>query len=64
MRVTSGSFLGFTGGTDFEGSGTESRMFGSGANDGSVSMEGEISDSCCANCQKKMLPNTQSIEGL
>ena len=59
MRVTFRGFLGFTGGTDFESSGTESRMFGSGADDGSVSMEGEISDSCCDSCRKKMLPNTQ-----
>ena len=42
----------------------QSRSFGSGANDRSVSMEGELLDSCCDGCQKKMLPNTQSIEGL
>src|SRR5882672_7715277 len=61
MRVTLGGFRGFTGGTDFGSSGTE---FGRGADDGNVSTEGDVLDSCCDGCRKKMLPNTQSIEGL
>ena len=28
------------------------------------SLEGELLDLCCNSFQKKMLPNTQSIEGL
>src|SRR5882724_4766342 len=48
----------------FRGSGTESGGFGRGADDGSVSTEGELLDSCCDGCRKKMLPNTQSIKGL
>src|SRR5882724_2123231 len=64
MRVTLGGFLGSTGGTNFGMSGTESRSFGRGADDGNVSTEGELLDSCCDGCRKKMLPNTQSIEGL
>ena len=64
MRVTLGGFRGFTGGTDFGSSGTESGGFGRGADDGSVSTEGDVLDSCCDGCRKKMLPNTQSIEGL
>src|SRR5882672_4010407 len=64
MRVTLGGFHGFTGGTDFGSSGTESGRFGGGADDGNVSTEGDILDLCCDGCQKKMLPNTQSIEGL
>src|SRR5882672_4885507 len=64
MRVTLGGFHGFTGGTDFGSFGTESRRFGRGADNGSVSTEGDILDSCCDGCQKKMFPNTQSIEGL
>ena len=64
MRVTLGDFHGVTGRTGFRRSGTESGSFGSGADNGSVSTEGEFLDSCCGSCQKKMLPNTQSIEGL
>ena len=64
MRVTLGGFCGVTSGTGFGISGTESGGFGSGANDRSVSIEGELLDSCCDGYQKKMLPNTQSIEGL
>ena len=64
MRVTLGGFHGFTSRTDFRRSGTGSGRFGRGADNGSVSMEGDVLDSCCDSCQKKMLPNTQSIEGL
>src|SRR5882724_1279803 len=64
MRVTLGGFHGVTGGRGSGGSRTESRGFGRGANDGSVLTEGELLDPCCNGCQKKMLPNTQSIEGL
>jgi len=64
MRVTLRGFLGSTGGTGFRISGTESGSFRRGADNGSVSTEGELLDSCCDGCQKKMLPNTQSIEGL
>ena len=64
MRVILGGFLGSTGGTNFGMSGTESGSFGRGADDGNVSTEGELLDSCCDGCRKKMLPNTQSIEGL
>src|SRR5882724_4141490 len=53
-----------TGRRGFRGSRTESGGFRRGANDRSVSTEGELLDSCCDGCQKKMLPNTQSIEGL
>src|SRR5882724_7422530 len=64
MRVTLRGFLGSTGGMDFGISGTGSGSFGRVADDGSVSTGGELLDSCCDSCQKKMLPNTQSIEGL
>ena len=64
MRVTLGGFHGVTGRTGFVRSRTESGSFGSGANDGSVSMEGELLDSNCDGCWKKMLPNTQSIKEL
>src|SRR5882724_760171 len=64
MRVTVVGFLGVTGETDFGSSGSGSKKFGKGANNGNVLAEAEISDSCCDSCQKKMLPNTQSIEGL
>src|SRR5882724_3198514 len=64
MRVTLGGFLGSTSGMDFGISGTGSRSFGRGADDGNVSTEGELLDLCCTGCWKKMLPNTQSIEGL
>ena len=64
MRVTLGSFHGVTGRTGFRRSGTESGSLRSGADDISVSMEGELLDLCCNGCQKNMLPNTQSIEGL
>ena len=32
--------------------------------DGVPTTEGDVLDSCCDGFQKKMLPNTQSIEGL
>ena len=64
MRVTLWGFLGSTGGMDFGISRTGSGSFRRGANDGSVLTGGELLDSCCNGCQKKMLPNTQSIEGL
>jgi len=64
IRVTLGGFLSSTSGMDFGISRTGSGSFRRGANDGSVSTEGELLDSCCEGCQKKMLPNTQSIEGL
>src|SRR5882724_7347129 len=64
IRVTLGGFLGSTGRTGFGISGTGSGSFRKGANNGSVSTEGELLDSCCNGCQKKMLPNTPSIEGL
>src|SRR5882724_4153436 len=64
MRVTLGGDLGSTGGTGFRISGTGSGSFGRGADDGSVLTEGELLDLCCDGCWKKMLPNTQSIEGL
>src|SRR5467141_1192773 len=64
MRVTLGGFRGFTGRTDFGSSGTESGSFRRDADDGSVLKEGDILDSCCDGFRKKMLPNTQSIEGL
>src|SRR5882724_11526070 len=40
------------------------RKFQKGANDGNVLTEGELLDLWWNGCQKKMLPNTQSIEGL
>src|SRR5882672_7158002 len=58
MRVTLRGFCGFTSGTGFGRSRTESRRFRRGADDGSVSTEGDILDSCCDSCWKKMLPNT------
>ena len=61
MRVTLGDFWGFTSRTGFGISGTGSRSFGSGANDGNFLTEGELLDLCCNGCQKKMLSNTQSI---
>src|SRR5882724_7867159 len=64
MSVTLRGFLGSTSGTDFGISGTESGSFRRGADDGNVLTEGELLDLCCDGCQKKMLPNTQSIEGL
>ena len=64
MRVTLRGFQGFTGGMGFRISGTGSRSFGRGANDRSVLTEDELLDLCCDSCQKKMLPNTESIEGL
>jgi len=57
-------FCGVTSRTGFRRYGTESRSFGSGADDGSVLTEGELLDSCCDCCWKKMLPSTQSIKGL
>jgi len=64
MRVTFWCFLGFTGGTGFRRSGTGSGIYARSVDDRSVSMEGELLDLCCDSCQKMMLPNTQSIEGL
>jgi len=37
------------------------QKFGSGADDGSVLMEGEFLDSCCDGSRKKMLPNTSLL---
>jgi len=64
MRVTLGGFWGVTSGTGFGISRTESGSFRSGADDRNVLTEGELKDSCCDGCWKKMLPNTQSIKGL
>ena len=64
MRFTLGVFLGSTSGMDFGIYGTGSGSLGRGADDVSVLTEGELLDSCCDSCQKKMLPNTQSIKGL
>ena len=64
MRVTLSVFWGSTGGVGFINSETGSGGFDRGSADRGVSMGGELNDSCCTNCQKKMLPNTQSIEGL
>ena len=64
MRFTLRGFQGFTGGMGFRIFGTGSGSFGRGADDGSVSTEGVLLDSNCNGCWKKMLPNTQSIEGL
>jgi len=64
MRVTLGGFLGSTGRMDFRISGTESGSSEGVADDGGVSTDGELLDPCCDSCRKKMLPNTQSIEGL
>jgi len=62
MRVTLSGFHGVTAEEVLEvlGQSPEDRK---GADDGSVSTEGELWDSCCNGCWKKMLPNTQSIEG-
>ena len=64
MSVTLGGFHGVTSGSGFGRSGTESGSFRSGANNRSVLMEDELLDSSWDGGQKKMLPNTQSIEGL
>ena len=71
MRVTLRGFLGFPGITGFRRSrtgsgisGAGSRISAKGVDDGSVSTEGELLDSCCDSCHKMMLPNTQSIKGL
>ena len=64
MRVTLNVFQASTGGLGFINSETGSGGFDGGAADGDVSMGGELKDSCCANCWKEMLPNTQSIKGL
>jgi len=53
-----------TGRRGFRGSRTESRAFGRGADNRSVSTEGELLDSCCDGFRKEMLPNTQSIKGI
>jgi len=45
MRVTLGGFRGVTGGRGSIGSRTESRGFGRGADNGSVSTEGELKES-------------------
>ena len=47
IRVTLRGFQGFTGGTGFERSRTESRSFRSGADNRNVSTEGELLDSNC-----------------
>ena len=71
MKVTLRGYLEFTGGMGFGRSETESRVCGTGsrisakgANNRSVSTEGELLDLCCNGCRKVMLPNTQSIKGL
>jgi len=64
MRVTLRGFLGFTSGTGFGRSRAGSRISTRGVDDRSVLTEGELLDSGCNSCQKMMLPNTQSIEGL
>ena len=64
MKVTLGGFCGVTGRTGFRRSRTESGSYGSGADDRSVSKEGDLLEPNCHGCWKKMLPNTQSIEGL
>ena len=53
MRVTLGGFRGVTGRKGSRSSGTESRGFGRGADDGSVSTEGELLDSCCNGLPEK-----------
>ena len=65
--IDEGNSQGFQGSTrevGFVNSETGSGGFNGGATDGDVSMGGELKDLCCANCQKEMLPNTQSIKGL
>jgi len=62
MRVTLGVFQGSTGGAGFVNSETGSRGFNRGAADRDALMGGELKDSCCTDCQKEMLPNTQSIK--
>ena len=57
MRVILRGFWGFT-------SRTGSRVSVEGANDVSVSMEGDLLASCYTDYWKVMLPNTQSIKGL
>jgi len=47
MRVTLGGFNGVTGGTDFGGSRTGSRSLRGGANNGGVSVGGELINLCC-----------------
>jgi len=64
MRVTLGVFQGSTGKVGFINPETGSRGFNGGAADEDVSTGGELKDSCCADCQKEMLPNTQSIKRL
>jgi len=64
MRVTFMGFQGVTSGTGFRRSRKVCKNFGNGADDGSVSMEGDLLDSNCDGCWKKMFPNTQSIDGL
>jgi len=63
MRVTLGVSVGLTGGTDFGSSRTESGRFGRGADDRSVSTEGDVLDSCCDGAGKRCC-QYQSIEGL
>ena len=64
MRVTLGVFQGSTGEVGFINSETGSRGFNRGSTDRNILMGGELKDSCCTDCWKEMLPNTQSIEEL
>jgi len=64
VRVTLRGFLGSTGGTEFRISGTGSGSFGRGATTEIVSTEGELLEFMLRQLPEKMLPNTQSIEGL
>ena len=64
MRVALGVFWGSTGEVGYINSKTGSGGLDGGTADGNVSVGGELKDLCCANRQKEMLPNTQSIEGL
>ena len=64
MRVTLGVFQCSTGEMGFIISETESGGFDGSATDGNILTGGELNDLCCTDCQKEMLPNSQSIEGL
>ena len=64
MRVTLSVFRGSTREVGFIISETGSGGFDGGAADGNILTGGELKDLCCANFQKEMLPNAQSIKGL
>ena len=64
MRVTQGGFLFFTGGKGSEVSRLVISGLDRGADDGKVSMGGDVLASGCNGWRKKMRPNTQSIVGL